>query len=69
MASTSAEEAVLVVRIWREPGVAGFRGRVTYRADVSDTAEAVVVVDSEERLHAAVQGWLDAFALREGPRS
>jgi hypothetical protein len=69
MASTSAEEAVLVVRIWREPGVTGFRGRVTYRADVSDTAEAVVVVDSGERLHAAVQDWLDAFMVQGRPQS
>jgi hypothetical protein len=68
MASTSAEEAVLVVRIWREPGVTGFRGRVTYRADVSDTAEAVVVIDSAEQLQAAVQRWLDAFVVQNGPR-
>jgi hypothetical protein len=61
MARTPAEGAVLVVRVWREPDVPGFRGRVTYRIDATDTAETVVVVDSPERLHAAVQEWLDAF--------
>ena len=61
MAPTPAEGAVLVVRVWREPGVPGFRGRVTYRIDATETAETVVAVDSPERLHAAVQEWLEGF--------
>lgn len=68
MAPMSTQEAVLVVRVWREPGVTGFRGRVTYRVHVSDVAERVVVVDSAERVHAAVEGWLEAFVAPGGPR-
>ena len=67
MAPTSTQEAVLVLRVWREAGVTGFRGRVTYRSNVFDVEETLVVVDSVERLHAAVQGWLDAFTCPEGP--
>jgi hypothetical protein len=58
---------VLVVRIWREPGVAGFRGRVTYRADATETEETEVVVDTADRLHAAVQEWLDGFVTGAPP--
>jgi hypothetical protein len=61
MAPTPAEGAVLVVRVWREPDVPGFRGRVTYRTDATETVETVLAVDSPERLHAAVQEWLDGF--------
>jgi hypothetical protein len=61
MATTPAEGAVLVVRVWREPGVRGFRGRVTYRIDAAESSETVLAVDTPERLHAVVQAWLDGF--------
>jgi hypothetical protein len=61
MAGMPAEGGALVIRVWREPGVPGFRGRVTYRLEVSETAETTVVVDTPERLHTAVQEWLDGF--------
>jgi hypothetical protein len=50
-----------MVRIWWEPGVRGFRGRITYRVDATETVETEVVVNSTDQLHAAVQEWLDAF--------
>ena len=69
MSSTSPEEAVLVVRIWREPGVVGFRGRVMYRKGALEARETVVAVDSGARLHEVVQLWLDAFGADQGQRS
>jgi hypothetical protein len=50
-----------MVRIWQEPFVPGFRGRVTYRVDATETVETEVVVQSTDQLHAVVQEWLDAF--------
>jgi hypothetical protein len=61
MAYMPAEEAALVVRVWREPGVAGFRGRVVHRGASGEVAETVVAFDSPQRLHAAVQEWLEEF--------
>ena len=61
MATTPPRGAVLLVRIWQEPCVPGFRGRVTYRVDATETVETEVVVQSTDRLHAVVQEWLDAF--------
>jgi hypothetical protein len=61
MAHMPADEAALVVRVWREPGVAGFRGRVVHRTSAGEVAETVVTFDSADRLHAAVQEWLDEF--------
>ena len=58
----SLSTAALVIRIWREPGVRGFRGRITSTTDVGE--RAVAVRDSEQ-VHAAVQEWLDRFA--DGP--
>jgi hypothetical protein len=67
MAATPPRGAVLVVRIWREPGVAGFRGRISYRVDATETAETEVVVHSADQLYAAVQEWLDAFVTAKPP--
>jgi hypothetical protein len=61
MAGMPAEGGALVIRVWREPGVPGFRGRVTYRLEVSEAVETTVAVDTPERLHTAVQEWLDGF--------
>lgn len=59
--------AALVIRVWRETGVDGFRGRVSYLVGASRTGETVVVVDSPELVHAAVQQWLDAFLAGNEP--
>lgn len=56
-----ADAAALVIRVWREPGVEGFRGRVAYVVGVTRVAETVVSVDDPEMLHAAVQQWLEEF--------
>ena len=61
MAGRPAEGAVLVIRVWREPEVPGFRGRVTYRLEINETVQTTVAVDTPERLHTAVQEWLDGF--------
>jgi hypothetical protein len=67
MAATPPRGAVLIVRVWREPGVSGFRGRITYRVDATETADTEVVVQSRDQLHAAVQEWLDAFLTANPP--
>ena len=67
MAPTPPPGAVLVVRIWREPGVPGFRGRVTHRVDATTTAETSVVVRGTDQLHAAVNEWLEAFLTGTAP--
>jgi hypothetical protein len=56
-----------VIRVWREPGVEGFRGRVTYLLGASRTGETVVVVDSPELVYATVQQWLDHFLIGSDP--
>jgi hypothetical protein len=56
-----------VIRVWREPGVEGFRGRVTYAVGTARTGETVVAVDSPELVQAAVQQWLDEFLTGSGP--
>lgn len=61
MEGTPAEAAVLVVRVWREQEVPGFRARVTYCLDITASGETVATADSPERLHALVQEWLDGF--------
>ena len=58
MASLPSDTAALVIRVWREPGAPGFRGRVTSGAD--PTGLGTAVRDSAQ-LHAAVQEWLDRF--------
>ncbi|MFL6131003.1 MAG: hypothetical protein ACJ73E_18325 [Mycobacteriales bacterium] len=62
-----ADTAALVIRVWREPGVDGFRGRVTYVLDATRTGETVVVVDSPERAQATVRRWLEEFVTGRGP--
>jgi hypothetical protein len=61
MSSLSSDAGALVIRVWREPGVPGFRGRVMSSAVTSEPGEWVVTVRNEEQLHAAVQEWLDRF--------
>jgi hypothetical protein len=67
MAATPPRGAILIVRIWREQDVPGFRGRVTYRVDATETAETEVVVQTGDQLHAAVQRWLDTFLTGTPP--
>jgi hypothetical protein len=67
MAATPPPGSVLVVRIWREPGVPGFRGRITYRVDATTTAERAVVVQTTNQLHTTVQEWLEAFLTSTAP--
>jgi hypothetical protein len=61
MSSLPSDAGALVIRIWREPGVPGFRGRVLSTSATSEPGEWEVTVRDEEQLHAAVQEWLDRF--------
>jgi hypothetical protein len=65
MTARPSDEAALVIRVWREAGVTGFRGRVTFRVDAGELGETVVAVRSPEQVHAAVQEWLEEFL--DGP--
>lgn len=58
MASVSGTTVALVIRIWREPGVQGFRGRITSTAEAGDSG---VVVRDSDQVHAVVQEWIDRF--------
>ena len=58
-----------MIRVWREPGVEGFRGRVAYVVGVTRTAETVVSVNDPELVHAAVQQWLDEFLAGSKPQA
>jgi hypothetical protein len=58
VASVPSDAVALVIRVWREPGVSGFRGRIMSTTDTDDLG--VVVGDSEQVL-AVVQEWLDRF--------
>ena len=53
-----SDAVALVIRIWREPGVPGFRGRIMSTTDAGDPG---VVVRDSEQVHAVVQEWLDRF--------
>jgi hypothetical protein len=61
MASVPSVSAALVIRIWREPGVRGFRGRISS----TDAGDSGVAVRDSEQVHAVVQEWLDQFT--DGP--
>ena len=56
-----------MIRVWREPGVPGFRGRVRYFVGATRTGETVVAVDSPELVHATVQQWLEEFLTGSEP--
>jgi hypothetical protein len=58
VASVPSDTVALVIRVWREPGVPGFRGRITSTGDVGDSG---IVVRDSEQVHAVVQEWLDRF--------
>lgn len=58
VASVSNDAVALVIRIWREPGVPGFRGRIMSTADEDDPG---VVVRNSDQVHAVVQEWIDRF--------
>jgi hypothetical protein len=58
MWNPSGDTGALVIRVWREPGVRGFRGRVMGSSG-GEPGEWVVTVRDEQQLHAAVQEWLD----------
>ena len=57
MASVSNDAVALVIRIWREPGVPGFRGRIMS----ADEGDPGVVVRNSDQVHAVVQEWIDRF--------
>jgi hypothetical protein len=61
MSTLPSNAAALVIRVWREPDVPGFRGRVVATDPTGETGESVVTVRYEEQVHAAVQEWLDRF--------
>ena len=58
VASVPNDAVALVIRIWREPGVPGFRGRIMSTADEGDPG---VVVRDSEQVHVVVQEWIDRF--------
>ena len=58
VASVPNDAVALVIRLWREPGVPGFRGRIMSTADEGD---AGVVVRNSEQVHAVIQEWIDRF--------
>ena len=62
MISVPSGAVALVIRVWREPGVPGFRGRIMTTDNGSDPG---VVVRDDEQVHAVVQEWLDRFL--QGP--
>ena len=56
--SVPGDAVALVIRVWREPGVPGFRGRIMSTGESGDPG---VVVRDSEQVHAVVQEWLDRF--------
>ena len=56
--SVPSDTVALVIRIWREPGVPGFRGRIMSTADEADPG---IVVRDSEQVHAVVQEWINSF--------
>jgi hypothetical protein len=51
--------AVLVLRVWTEPGEAGLRARITTLLDLSRPDEVSRTVAGRGAITAAVEGWLD----------
>jgi hypothetical protein len=60
--SVPNDAVALVIRIGREPGVPGFRGRIMSTAGDGDPG---VVVRDSEQVHTVVQEWIDRFV--QGP--
>jgi hypothetical protein len=58
VASVPSDTVALVIRVWREPGVPGFRGRIMSTSDAGDPG---IVVRDSEQVHTVVQEWLDRF--------
>jgi hypothetical protein len=58
VASVPSDAVALVIRIWREPGLPGFRGRIM---STSEAADPGVVVRDSDQVHAVVQEWIDRF--------
>jgi hypothetical protein len=65
----TAEAAALVILVWREPGVEGFRGRITSVVGTAWTGETVVAVDGRDLVQATVRQWLEDFLAASGPYS
>jgi hypothetical protein len=57
VASVPSDAVALVIRIWREPGVPGFRGRIMS----TEAGGPGVVVRDSQQVHAVVQEWIDRF--------
>jgi hypothetical protein len=58
VASLPSDAEALVIRVWRDPGVPGFRGRIVSTTDAGDPG---IAVRDSEQVHAVVQEWLDRF--------
>jgi hypothetical protein len=58
VASVPSDAEALVIRIWREPGVPGFRGRIM---STTEAGRPGVAVRDGEQVHQVVQEWLDRF--------
>ncbi len=56
--------AVLVVRLWREPGAerSAVRGRITMTADADEAASTKTAVASGEEILTLVRDWLNEFS-------
>jgi hypothetical protein len=64
-ASSAEVVALLVVRVWREPGHRDeFRARVTTVVDIRSGAEDVQATDDPDRVLALVRRWLDRASAR-----
>jgi hypothetical protein len=54
--------AVLVIRLWKEPGASGtVRGRITMTANADEPGSTETAVASAEEILEVVRGWLDEF--------
>ena len=58
--AATSREAVLVIRVWTEPSVAGIRARLVW-GDRDDPGSTRAVAGPEEVVD-AVRTWLDEFA-------
>jgi hypothetical protein len=61
--SVHERAAVLVIRVWTEPGSAsdGLRARITRMLDLSGNERIETLAASREEIAATVEDWLDKF--------
>lgn len=59
MQQSEETSAVLVIRVWHEPG--GIRARLTHATDEGTRGWEQAAADGEDAILAAVREWLRAF--------